>query len=474
MIRLAFTELGRRGTQHVATILVAVISSVFATTLIEMTIILQAQSASGGYLAHSFIRLLLSFLGIVFLFVATFVSCIVTANTFAIIMAGRIRRIALLRLIGASARVLRGAVVIEGAVVGAAGAMLGVIVGVIASGITNRALVGAGVFTSTPTNLLAPTLAIPILIGVASTTGSAYFGSRSILQVSPIEATARTEEPSLDTMKRRSATHRAVIYTLTFGGLALLLVAVGIGSKTPYALLLAVPGGAASFLGFIFGSAMFIPRLLNLAGHLTGHSAASALAQANATRYPARTSRSTVGLIIGVTLVTMFSVATQSFTTETNPIAANAPGAEGASDQTFLNLVTGILVVLIGFSLVIAAIGLANSLSLGVLQRRKEIGLLRALGFTRAQVRLMIFAEAVQLSAVGAIVGLVLGIFYGWAGANTAIASDGHIGHLFAPSVPIALIVLVILGAGVLAIAAALLPSVNATRITPVAALAHD
>ena len=71
--------------------------------------------------------------------------------------------------------------------------------------------------------------------------------------------------------------------------------------------------------------------------------------------------------------------------------------------------------VLIGFSLAIAAVGLVNSLSLTVLQRRREIGLLRALGLDRRQVRAMVLVESLQLTITGGIVGLVLGVVYGWA-----------------------------------------------------------
>jgi putative ABC transport system permease protein len=170
----------------------------------------------------------------------------------------------------------------------------------------------------------------------------------------------------------------------------------------------------------------------------------------------------------------MFAVAASSFSAEANPVAAGASPAEAASDQSFLGLTVGILSVLIGFSIAIAAIGLVNSLSLSVLQRRREIGLLRALGFTVGQVRAMVFAESAQLTIVGAVMGLVLGVFYGWVGVSTAIASDHHIGGLFWPTIPLPLVAAVVLGSFALAIVASLLPSRRATRVSPVAALAID
>jgi putative ABC transport system permease protein len=474
VIELALSELRRRGTQHVSTVLVAVIASVFATMLIEMDTILQAQSIGGGFINHGFVRLLLDVLGVTFLFVATFVACLVTANTFGIIMAGRIKRIALLRLLGATARTLRGAVVIEGALVGLVGALVGVVVGTVLTQILSGVLVSTGAFVAVHMNLLTPTLVVPIVVGVLSTAGAAWFGSRRILDVSPVEATRRTEEPSVAALRASGAARRGIIFVLFFGGLALLLAGIALGLVTPFALFIAAPGGALSFLGFVLGSSMFLPPVLRLAGRVTGTGPASALASANALRYPARSSRSAVGLTIGVTLVTMFAVAAQSFTAEATPVAASGSGEEAASNQAFLTMTLGILGVLIGFSLVIASIGFVNSLSLSVLQRRREIGLLRALGFTRPQIRQMVFAESIQLTIVGGAMGLIFGVFYGWAGVSVAIASDHHIGGLFWPTIPVALVIAVVVGAFILAILAALLPSRRATSLSPVVALAID
>ena len=474
MIRLALNEFRYRGTQHVSTALVAVIASVFATMLIETDVILQLQSVAGGFTGHGFVRLLLPVLGAVFLFVATFVACVVTANTFGIIMAGRVKRIALLRLIGASARALRGSVVLEGAIVGFVGALIGVVVGVVLTQILSGILVATGTFVPIRMQLITPALAVPVLVRLISTTGAAWFGSRRILGVSPVQATSRTQEPSLATLRQGRSARRAIVLVMVVGGLALMLVALVVGMKTPFALLIAAPGGAISFLGFVLGSSTFLPPVLRLVGRMTGRGPANALASANALRYPVRASRSTIGLIIGVTLVTMFAVAASSFTAEATPVAAGGSPSEAAGNQGFLSLTLGILSVLIGFSLAIAAIGLVNSLSLSVLQRRREIGLLRALGFTVGQVRTMVFAESAQLTIVGAVIGLILGVFYGWVGVSTAIASDSHIAGLFWPTIPLPLVVAVVLGSFALAVVASLLPSRRATRVSPVAALAID
>ncbi|MBM7470568.1 ABC transporter permease [Subtercola frigoramans] len=439
-----------------------------------MDTVLRVQSIGGKFIQHGYVRALLDVLDILFFFVAVFVACIVTANTFGIIMAGRSKHIALLRLLGASAKTLRGAIAIEGAVIGLIGSLIGLALGLLITQITYGALVSSGTFVNTPIETLSLLLIAPIVVGVASTTGAAWFGSRKILAVSPIEATGHTQEPKVATVAKMPKRLRALVVIAFVGGIALLVIGVVIGLKSPLGLLVAAPGGALSFVGFVLGSTYFIPSLLKAAGRLTGRSTPSVLASANALRYPARSARSTIGLIIGVTLVTMFTVAGQTFLAKTGPIAAGADAAEAAGDQAFMQLTMGILAVLIGFSLVIAAIGLVNSLSLSVIQRRREIGLLRALGFTKRQVRSMILAESIQLTVVGGITGLVLGIFYGWAGVLAAIASDHHIGGFFLPTIPGWIIIAIAAGAIVLAIVSSAIPARSAIRISPVRALAIE
>ncbi|RFA22748.1 FtsX-like permease family protein [Subtercola boreus] len=474
MIALALRELVHGGRQHTSSVLVAFITSVFATMMIEMDIVLRVQSIGGQFIKHGYVVALLDVLDLLFFFIAVFVACIVTANTFGIIMAGRARHIALMRLLGASARTLRGAIAIEGAVVGLAGSVAGLVVGLLVTQLAYGALVTSGTFVDVSIDTLSPLLFAPVLVGVLSTTGAAWFGSRRILAVSPIEATGASQEPKVVTAAEMPGRRRTLVIAAFVGGIVLLVAGVAVGLKTPLGLLIAAPGGALSFVGFVLGSSFFIPAMLRAAGRLTGSSTPSVLASANALRYPARSSRSTIGLVIGVTLVTMFSVAGQSFLAQTGPVAAGAEAADAEGDQAFLQLTMGILAVLIGFSLVIAAVGLVNSLSLSVIQRRREIGLLRALGFTKQQVRTMILAESIQLTVVGGATGLVLGVFYGWAGVLAAIASDHHIGGFFAPTIPPWIIISIVAGAVILAVVASAVPARSAVRVSPVRALAIE
>ncbi|MGG2459789.1 ABC transporter permease [Streptomyces sp. RGM 3693] len=74
---------------------------------------------------------------------------------------------------------------------------------------------------------------------------------------------------------------------------------------------------------------------------------------------------------------------------------------------------------LLAMALVIAALGIANTLAMSVLERRKEIGTLRALGLDRAGVTRMVRLEALLVGTLGATVGTVLGVFLGWALGHT-------------------------------------------------------
>ena len=85
--------------------------------------------------------------------------------------------------------------------------------------------------------------------------------------------------------------------------------------------------------------------------------------------------------------------------------------AQAASIDTFVNLIYGLLAL----AVIIAVFGIANTLSLSVYERTRELGLLRAVGATRSQVRTMIRWESVITALLGAVQGIVVGCLLGWA-----------------------------------------------------------
>jgi putative ABC transport system permease protein len=130
--------------------------------------------------------------------------------------------------------------------------------------------------------------------------------------------------------------------------------------------------------------------------------------------------------------------------------------SQGNQVNTFLNLVY----VLLLFAIVIAVFGIANTLGLSVIERTHEIGLLRAVGMTRRQLRSTIRWESVIVALLGAVLGLVIGVFFGW--AMVTALSDQGINHLaFAP---LSLVVIVVL-AGLFGVVAAVLPARRAAKL---------
>lgn len=157
---------------------------------------------------------------------------------------------------------------------------------------------------------------------------------------------------------------------------------------------------------------------------------------------------------------------------------ASQPGAQVDSGAQMRQLFTQVIdillavaVGLLGVAVLIAVVGVANTLGLSVLERTQEIGLLRATGMTRRQVRAMISWEAVSISAVALVLGLVLGGLYGLVGSKILMTMSGIPLIVALPWGRLALIAVVALAAGWLA---SLIPAARAVRISPSAALSTD
>ena len=128
-----------------------------------------------------------------------------------------------------------------------------------------------------------------------------------------------------------------------------------------------------------------------------------------------------------------------------------------------LNLIYGLL----GLAIVIALIGIANTLALSVHERRRELGLLRAVGMTRPQVRSAIRWESVMIALMGTLLGFVLAVAGSW-GIVNAIPGDRPI-PLVVPPVQLTVIVVLASVAGVLA---AVGPARRAAKLDILAAIA--
>ncbi|SCF25233.1 putative ABC transport system permease protein [Micromonospora purpureochromogenes] len=125
--------------------------------------------------------------------------------------------------------------------------------------------------------------------------------------------------------------------------------------------------------------------------------------------------------------------------------------------------------ILLALAIVIAVLGIINTLALSVLERTRELGLLRAIGLRRAQTMRMITVEAVVISVFGALLGVVVGT--GLGAAVVEALKDEGITDLILPWGQMG----IFLGlAAIIGVIAAVLPAVRAARINVLGAIAHD
>jgi putative ABC transport system permease protein len=141
---------------------------------------------------------------------------------------------------------------------------------------------------------------------------------------------------------------------------------------------------------------------------------------------------------------------------------------EQAAYQRIVDMILGIVVGLLSVAVVIALVGVANTLSLSVMDRTRENAVLRAIGLSKGQLRATLAVEGMVIAAVGAVLGVALGLLYGWAGATTALSALGSV-PLVVPWTEIAVVLAVALVAGLVASVA---PARAAVRTHPLAALA--
>jgi putative ABC transport system permease protein len=129
----------------------------------------------------------------------------------------------------------------------------------------------------------------------------------------------------------------------------------------------------------------------------------------------------------------------------------------------------GIIYVLLALSVVIAALGIVNTLALSVFERTREIGLLRAVGMTRGQLRRTIVSESVLTALFGAVLGTALGLTLGVL-LQRVLEEQG----LHSLSVPWGQVVATFVLAGVVGVVAALMPAWRATRLDVIKAVTTD
>ena len=157
-------------------------------------------------------------------------------------------------------------------------------------------------------------------------------------------------------------------------------------------------------------------------------------------------------------------------------VAAAYAGAEVFDQEEFkaeqgaaVDQVLGLVYALLALAIVIALMGIGNTLALSIFERTRELGLLRAVGMTRKQLRSTIRWESVIIAVQGTVLGLLIGVFFGWA-LVTALADEG----IDRFKLPVGSLAIVVVLAAIAGVAAAIGPSRRAANLNVLGAIASE
>ncbi|HEY7626732.1 MAG TPA: FtsX-like permease family protein, partial [Ilumatobacteraceae bacterium] len=134
-----------------------------------------------------------------------------------------------------------------------------------------------------------------------------------------------------------------------------------------------------------------------------------------------------------------------------------------------LDMLLNLIYALLALAVFIALLGIANTLALSIFERTRELGLLRAIGMTRSQLRTTVRYESVIIALLGTVLGLAIGTAFGWSIVK-ALADEGLDTFAF-PATQLAVVTAIAALAGV---AAAALPARRAARLNVLAAITAD
>jgi putative ABC transport system permease protein len=140
-----------------------------------------------------------------------------------------------------------------------------------------------------------------------------------------------------------------------------------------------------------------------------------------------------------------------------------------AATAAQINQLLGLIYVMLALAVVIALIGIANTLALSIYERTRELGLLRAVGMSRRQLRSTVRWESVIIALLGTFLGLAIGLFFGWAVVE-ALKDQGI--TEFAP--PGAQLLLVVVIGGIAGVIAAIFPARRAAKLDVLRAVTYE
>jgi putative ABC transport system permease protein len=134
-----------------------------------------------------------------------------------------------------------------------------------------------------------------------------------------------------------------------------------------------------------------------------------------------------------------------------------------------IDQILGLVTALLAMAILIAVFGIVNTLSLSVYERTRELGLLRAVGMSRLQVKRMVRSESVIIAVFGALLGMAIGVVFGWA-LQQALAPEG----VTELTIPVGSLVVYLVLSGVAGVLAAIGPARRAAKLDVLQAVSYE
>jgi putative ABC transport system permease protein len=166
----------------------------------------------------------------------------------------------------------------------------------------------------------------------------------------------------------------------------------------------------------------------------------------------------------------------QAVRAEVTRLLADSPEVSVADRSEYVDQTTSafdqillFIQILLALAIVIAVLGIVNTLALSVIERTRELGLLRAIGLRRSQTMRMITVESVVISLFGTLLGIVVGVGLG-AAVVTALEDQG----ITTLTLPWSQMAMYLVAASVIGVVAAILPAVRAARLNVLAAISYE
>ncbi|TVY99070.1 FtsX-like permease family protein [Trebonia kvetii] len=283
----------------------------------------QSVTAEGQQSVHQALSFFGTFL-LTFGFIALFVGAFVIFNTFSIVVAQRLRELALLRAVGASRRQVFAAVLGESLVVGLGASAAGLAAGIGLAVALKAGLSALGMdLPATGLVVSTRTVMVGLLAGVAVTVVSAISPARRASRIPPVAALQDVAAEPRRPLVRRTA----VGVVFTFGGL--LALGTGLFSHLSNRMPLVGIGASALFIGIAaLGPFVARPVCRLLGAPLARFGASGKLGQQNAMRNPSRAAATAAALMVGVSLVSMTTVMASSVKASANSVIDSALRAD--------------------------------------------------------------------------------------------------------------------------------------------------